>query len=60
MSDEYVSVSLEAVAMKALSLNQKDRYQSVDEMLSDLTKWMNGFATDAENAGFSKSLLLAT
>ncbi|WDE95472.1 serine/threonine-protein kinase [Lentisphaera profundi] len=56
--DDYVSISLEAVAMKALSLKQKDRYQSVDDFLKDISKWLNGFATDAEKAGFATSLLL--
>jgi len=53
-----VSLSLEAVAMKALRLNQKDRYQSVAELRQEIYKWMGGFATDAENAGFAKSLWL--
>ena len=53
-----VSLSLEAVTMKALELEQKNRYQSVAELRLEIYKWMGGFATDAENAGFIKSLWL--
>lgn len=53
-----VSLSLEAVAMKALQLNQNDRYQSVADLRNEIYKWMGGFATDAENAGFAKALWL--
>ena len=53
-----VSPSLEAVSMKALRLKHEDRYQSVAELRNEIYKWMGGFATDAENAGFAKSLWL--
>ena len=57
-SNREVSPSLEAVTMKSLRLNQNDRYQSVAELRQEIYKWMGGFATDAENAGFAKSLWL--
>ena len=57
-SGRIVSPSLEAVAMKALRLKQDERYQSVAELRNEIYKWMGGFATDAENAGFAKSLWL--
>ena len=57
-TDTAIPESLEAVAMKALSLHQADRYQSVSALLKDLNKWLGGFATQAENAGFTKSLWL--
>ena len=57
-ADTDIPESLEAVAMKALSLQQADRYQSVSALLKDLNKWLGGFATQAENAGFAKSLWL--
>lgn len=50
--------SLAAVAMKALSRDKIDRYQSVLEIRSEVNRWLNGFATDAEAAGFSKALWL--
>jgi serine/threonine protein kinase len=50
-----VSPSLEAVVMKALCSKQEDRYQSVSELRNEIYKWMGGFATAAENAGFLKS-----
>ena len=50
--------SLEAVTMKALSLKQEDRYQTVTALLTEINKWLSGFATTAEKASFSKSLLL--
>lgn len=54
----FVPPSLEAVAMKALELRPEDRYQSVAELRLEINKWLGGFATEAENAGFVKSLWL--
>ena len=56
--DRLVSLSLEAVSMKALRFHQDDRYQTVAELRNEIHKWMGGFATDAENAGFMKALWL--
>lgn len=56
--DFSIPESLDAVAMKALSLKQDDRYESVDDLLSEVNLWLNGFATHAENASFSRSLML--
>ena len=53
-----VPSSLEAVAIKALEVNSEDRYQSVNELREEINKWMEGFATEAENASFIKSLWL--
>ena len=50
--------SLAAVSMKALSKDKVDRYQSVLEIRSEVNRWLNGFATEAEDAGFSKALWL--
>ena len=58
LSDKYVPSSLEAVAMKALATKAEERYQSVPELRQEIYKWMGGFATEAENAGFMKSLYL--
>ena len=58
MVDFAIPESLEAVAMKALSTKAENRYQSVDELLNEVNLWINGFATHAENASFSRSLVL--
>ena len=50
--------SLEAVALKALQVQASDRYQSVSELKVEINKWMHGFATEAENASFTKSFWL--
>lgn len=57
-NDRHIPASLEAVAMKALQVNPEDRYLSVSELRSEINKWMRGFATDAEDAGFMKSFWL--
>jgi len=53
-----VPEGLEAVCLKAMSLDQDDRYQSVSDLKAEIEKWLQGFATKAENAGFSKALWL--
>ena len=53
-----VPEGLEAVCLKALSLKQDDRYQQVADLKNEIEKWLQGFATKAENAGFSKALWL--
>lgn len=53
-----VPEGLEAVCLKALSVNQEDRYSLVNEIKAEVEKWLQGFATSAENAGFAKALLL--
>ena len=58
VKNRYIPNSLEAVAMKALMLNPDDRYQNVIELRNEISKWMGGFATAAENAGFAKSFWL--
>ncbi|MCM8526044.1 MAG: hypothetical protein NE327_05980, partial [Lentisphaeraceae bacterium] len=58
--DEYSSIpeSLKAICNKALKVNQKERYQTVEELISDLKKYLEGFATNAEDAGFLTQLTL--
>jgi eukaryotic-like serine/threonine-protein kinase len=53
-----IPLSLEAVIMKALRSKQNERYQSVFGLRSDIHKWLGGFATAAENAGFLKAAWL--
>ena len=53
-----VPEGLEAVCLKALSLAKEERYTSVHELKDEIDKWLQGFATQAENAGFFKALWL--
>lgn len=50
--------ALSAVAMKALSLEKRKRYQSVTVLSGDIEKYQGGFATSAEKAGAMKQLVL--
>lgn len=50
--------ALGAVAMKALCLDPENRYQCVEDLISDVRKYTEGFATTAENAGILKLLQL--
>ena len=50
--------SLEAVCMKCLQLEPEDRYHTVDQVIADLDAYLNGYATDAEDAGFLKQAKL--
>ena len=42
---------LKAVINKSMALNPEDRYDSVIELQNELKKYINGYATLAENAG---------
>lgn len=53
-----VPASLEAIIFKALSLEPEDRYQSVKDLQDDLHKYIDGYATLAEDADFLKQLKL--
>ena len=50
--------SLSAVAMKALAHEQNDRYQRVEDLQQEITKYQAGFATTAERAGLRKRTML--
>ena len=45
-----IPASLAAVAMKALSFDPGERYQTANAMREDIESYLNGFATGAENA----------
>lgn len=47
-----------AVIEKAMRADPAARYQSVEEFQADITAWQNGFATQAEEAGFVRQLFL--
>ena len=53
-----IPYSLEAVCLKAMSLNKEDRYQSVEQLRDEIQAYRNGFATGAENASLLKSIKL--
>lgn len=53
-----VPEALSAVAMKALSIEQKDRYQSVQFLQEDIRAYLGGFATKAEDASSLRKLEL--
>ncbi len=56
----HVPPALSHVAMKAMSLEQKDRYQSVKDLQKEIEAYQGGFATKAERAGWlRKGILLA-
>ncbi len=56
--ENMIPKALDAVAMKALSTNPKDRYQSVLELRMEVDAFLGGFATKAEEAGTVTHLLL--
>lgn len=56
--DLKIPESLEAVVMKAMEKNPQNRYKDVKELSSDIRAYLSGFATQAENAGFLKTLNL--
>ena len=50
--------SLSAVAMKALALKPKDRYQHVKSFQTDIAAHQSGFATEAEDASLFRQVKL--
>lgn len=53
-----IPVALEAVAMKAMSGQPAQRYQTVEELARDVRAYMDGFATKAQQAGMLTLLWL--
>ena len=45
-----------AVVEKAMEVDPDDRYQSVEELQTDIQAWQNGFAPKAEQAGFFRQV----
>lgn len=54
MPEENIPASALAICKKAMSLNPEERYQSVEEMCSELKKLQGGFIVNAENASLLK------
>lgn len=53
-----LSDSLNAIVIKAMALEPIDRYSSARELIIDINKHLDGFSTQAENAGIAKELSL--
>ena len=51
--EKRIPVSLEAVVMKAMALEKRHRYESVDTLKQDVWAYQRGFATGAEEANFA-------
>ncbi|MDZ8119055.1 serine/threonine protein kinase [Pontiella agarivorans] len=51
-SGRFIPKGLDAVAMKALELKLADRYGSVRELREELDRFLLGFATEAQHAGW--------
>jgi eukaryotic-like serine/threonine-protein kinase len=49
---------LEAVSLKALSLERQNRYVNVASLQEDVKKWLDGYATSAEDQSSVGTLLL--
>ena len=53
-----IPASLAAVAMRALSHDPKERYESVVALRRDVEAYCTGFPTQAEDASFTRQLLM--
>ncbi len=58
MTSKEIPESLNAICMKAMAKDQKDRYGSVNGLISDIRSYQQGFATEAEEVTPLKALSL--
>ena len=58
VTDMHVPKSLEAVIKRGISFKKEERYSSVNDLKSDVQKYLNGYSTEAENASALKILKL--
>ncbi len=56
--EQKISTALAAISMKAMATDPADRYATVATLIHDLHKFMDGFATRAENPTFVTHLIL--
>ena len=56
--DKQIPKSLEAVCMKSIEFTPSDRYQSVNEILTEIQRFKDGYATEAEEASAFELLSL--
>ena len=59
-SGRSIPYGIEAVVLKAMSLDPTDRYASVMDLRNEVVHFVDGYATEAENAGLMKKSLLFT
>ncbi len=57
-SSRNIPKALEAVVIKAMSVNPHDRYNDVNEIINEVRSFINGYATKAQNADFSTQFIL--
>ena len=57
-TDKKIPDGLKAICSKALKADPEKRYLSVEQMINDIKKFQEGFATEAEEAGFLTQLNL--
>ena len=50
--------ALNSIVMKAMALKPEKRYESVHNLAADMRSYQNGFATEAEEAGFFRQCRL--
>jgi serine/threonine protein kinase len=55
-----IPASVEAVSIKALSLNPEVRYATVLSLQAEISRYMTGYATTAEKAGVPRRIVLLT
>ena len=58
VKDREIPYGIEAVVIKAMNLNPADRYPSVTALRDEVMNYIDGYATEAENAGPVKKTLL--
>ena len=56
--DRLIPDSLNAIVLKAMDVEMKYRYQSAAELIADVQKYLYGYSTSAEKAGFIKETAL--
>lgn len=56
--EREIPAAVEAVIMKAMSLDPANRYQSVRELRNEVNAYINGYATAAEKASIFKKTIL--
>ena len=56
--ERNVPEALQAVTLKAMALDRSERYANVEGFAADIERYQNGFATQAENAGAIRQLVL--
>lgn len=58
VKDREIPYGIEAVVLKAMSLDPADRYPNVEALRDEVLNFINGYATKAENAGPLKRAVL--